>query len=259
MLERHFEVICEIEPATTPDLRGVRHEVATLSQLSSRFLIPDNHLGRATVSSIAVAREVAQLGGTAIACLNARDRNRLGFERDLLTAAAYGIGEFLFVAGDRPETGRRSNDLSVRVMLEQARHFVARHGGAPLRLGVASGGGPLPAWKRESDFVFCQVGFSLPELIAHREALGFDGQVYAGVIVLSSAAMARKLAGEIPSLDIPEDLVAALERDRDAGVHAACELVDALAASGAFDGVHLVPVRRYRELAQLLEARHLGR
>lgn len=259
MAATRFEIICEIEPATTPDLRGVRHEVATLSQLSSRFLIPDNHLGRATVSSIAVAREVAQLGGTAIACLNARDRNRLGFARDLLTAAAYGITEFLFVAGDRPETGRRSDDLTVRVMLEQARHFAARHEGTELRLGVASAGGPLPPWKRDADFVFCQVGFSLPELLARREALGFEGKVYAGVIVVSSAAMARKLAGEIPDLNLPEDLVAALERDRDAGVHAACALVEALAASGAFDGVHLVPVRRYRQVAQLLEGRHLGR
>ncbi|MDA8296494.1 MAG: methylenetetrahydrofolate reductase [Actinomycetota bacterium] len=254
-----FEIICEIEPATTPDLRGVRLEVATLSQLSSRFLIPDNHLGRAAVSSIAVAREVAQLGAAAIACLNARDRNRLGFARDLLTAAAYGIGEFLFVAGDRPESGRRSDDLTVQMMLEQARHFAARHGGTELRLGVASAGGSLPRWKRDADFVFCQVGFSLPELLARREALGFDGKVYAGVIVLSSAAMACKLAAEIPDLNVPDDLVAALERDRDAGVHAACALVEALAASGAFDGVHLVPVRRYRQVAQLLEGRHLGR
>ena len=45
------------------------------------------------------------MGGRAIACLNARDRNVLGFRRDLLTAAAYGVDEFLFVYGDRPETG----------------------------------------------------------------------------------------------------------------------------------------------------------
>ena len=45
------------------------------------------------------------MGGRSIACINARDRNVLGFQRDLLTAAAYGVDEFLFVYGDRPETG----------------------------------------------------------------------------------------------------------------------------------------------------------
>jgi 5,10-methylenetetrahydrofolate reductase len=118
-----FGIVCEIEPATRPDLMPVRHQVGVMSRIATAFLIPDNHIGRATVSSIAVAHEVAAMGGRSIACLNARDRNVLGFRRDLLTAAAYGIDEFLFVHGDRPETGRRSDDLTVRTMIEEARRF----------------------------------------------------------------------------------------------------------------------------------------
>jgi hypothetical protein len=108
-----FEVVCEIEPPTRPDLMHVRHQIGVLSEVASSFLIPDNHIGRATVSSIAVAHEVERMGGRSIACLNARDRNLLGFRRDLLTAAAYGVDQFLFVYGDRPscETRRR---LSLR-------------------------------------------------------------------------------------------------------------------------------------------------
>ena len=45
------------------------------------------------------------MGARAIACLNARDRNVLGFRRDLLTAAAYGVDEFL-VRLRRPAGGR---------------------------------------------------------------------------------------------------------------------------------------------------------
>lgn len=98
----------------------VRHQIGVLSRVATAFLIPDNHIGRATVSSIAVAHEVGLMGGRAIACLNARDRNVLGFRRDLLTAAAYGVEELLFVYGDRPETGSRSDDLTVRAMLDEA-------------------------------------------------------------------------------------------------------------------------------------------
>jgi hypothetical protein len=71
--------------------------------------------------------------------------------------------------------------------------------------------------------------------------------------VLASAAMARNLAGTIPDIAIPEDLVTAVERDRNAGVEAACQQVLAIRDSGAFDGVHLVPVSRYRQVAALLE------
>jgi methylenetetrahydrofolate reductase (NADPH) len=120
-----FEIVCEVEPATRPDLMHVRHQIGVMSKVASSFLIPDNHIGRATVSSVAVAHEVALMGGRAIACLNARDRNVLGFRRDLLTAAAYGVDEFLFAHGDRPETGSRSDDLTVRSMIDEARRFAA--------------------------------------------------------------------------------------------------------------------------------------
>ena len=45
-----FELVCEIEPATRPDLMRVRHQIGVLSTIASGFLIPDNHIGRATVS-----------------------------------------------------------------------------------------------------------------------------------------------------------------------------------------------------------------
>ena len=47
----------------------------------------------------------------------------------------------------------------------------------------------------------------------------------------------------------------AIERDPSAGVKLACDLVEGVRASGAFDGVHLIPVSRYREVAARLESR----
>jgi 5,10-methylenetetrahydrofolate reductase len=251
-----FDVVCEVEPATTPDLRVVRHQIGVLSSISSTFLIPDNHIGRATVSSIAVAHEVLLMGGRAIACLNARDRNTLGFRRDLLTAAAYGVREFLFVYGDRPESGRRSDDLTVRSMMEQGRRFAGEHysGTDRIRIGVSSGPGPMPTWKNEADFVFAQVGFSWDQLRRWREAISFDGPVYAGVMVVPSVGMGRKLSADIPQLAVPEWLLTTLANDPSAGVDHACQMVSEVRDSGAFEGVHLIPVRRYREMAQRLEA-----
>jgi 5,10-methylenetetrahydrofolate reductase len=256
-----FEVICEIEPATTPDLTRVRHQIGMMAPVASSFLIPDNHIGRATVSSVAVAHEVQAMGGRAVACLNARDRNLLGFERDLLTAAAYGVDQFLFVYGDKPTTGGRTSELTVRSMLEHARAATEARPFAgvatqPFRLGATTGLRSVPEWKRAADFLFVQVGFSLERLLAWRETVETVAKVYAGVMVVASAAMARRLVASAPDIEIPEALVTAVETDPDAGVHAAIDLLDGIRASGAFDGVHLVPVNRYRQVATLLERRN---
>jgi 5,10-methylenetetrahydrofolate reductase len=245
-----FELVCEVEPPTRPDLMHVRHQIGVLSTVAHSFLIPDNHIGRATVSSIAVAHEVAAMGGRSIACLNSRDRNLLGFQRDLLTAAAYGVDQFLFVYGDKPTAGDRTSELTVRTMLDEAR---AQDLGRPFRVGVAAGARRFPAWKAAADFVFAQVNFSVEALLRWRESVSVDVPVYAGVMVLASAGMARRLAAAIPDIDIPASLVSAVAADSAAGVDAACEQVLALRDSGAFDGVHLVPVSRYREVALRLE------
>ena len=254
MVDERFGIVCEIEPATRPDLMRVRHQIGVLSRVASSFLIPDNHIGRATVSSIAVAHEVALMGGRSIACLNARDRNMLGFRRDLLTAAAYGVDEFLFVYGDRPETGRRSDDLTVRSMLTEARRFTESEAGlGQLRVGVTTRLTAVPAWKRAADFLFVQVSWSVPELLDWRSRLSFEGPVFAGVLVPSSATMARKLSADTPELTVPDHLIAALDVNPEAGVDFASRMVHDIREAGAFDGVHLIPVSRYRQIAARLE------
>ncbi|MFC4950931.1 methylenetetrahydrofolate reductase [Pseudonocardia sp. GCM10023141] len=256
-----FRLICEIEPPTRPDLKHVRHQIGVLTPIAEAFLIPDNHIGRATVSSIAVANEVRAMGGRSVACVNSRDRNLLGFRRDLLTAAAYGVGEFLFVHGDKPTAGGRTSELTVRSMIDEARSATdqrAFEGVAPFRIGVTAGlQRTLPAWKQAADFAFVQVSYSLDALQRWRDANPVDIPAYAGVMVLASAAMAHRLRSTIPDIAIPDALIEQVDADPAAGVEAACEQVLALRATGAFAGVHLVPVGRYRQVAARLEAEHL--
>jgi len=70
---------------------------------------------------------------------------------------------------------------------------------------------------------------------------------------VASAAMARKLNADIPQLAVPEELVELVDANPDAGVDAACRLVSEIQHSDSFDGVHLIPVNRYRETARRLE------
>src|ERR1700735_3324762 len=153
MTIRPFQVICEIQPPTRPALMHGGHQIGTLAKVAGSFLIPDNHIGRATVSSVAVAHEVEAMGGRSIACLNSRDRNLLGLRRDLLTAAAYGVDQFLFVYGDKPSSGGRTSDLTVRSMIDEARSCATNPvftGVPPWRIGAAASLRPLPRWKQSA-------------------------------------------------------------------------------------------------------------
>lgn len=246
-----FLTLAEIEPATKPDLQLVREQIAVLAPVADAFLVPDNHLGRATVSSLAVAREVAAVGGRSIACLNARDRNLLGLRRDLLTAAAYGVDHLLLVQGDAVKDERPV--LTTSVMFQEARSTAAAIGLPGLRLGVtARAGSRLPSWKLGADFVLAQISFDLGHVARWRANCGYDGPVLLGVIVLNSAAMARRLSDGPYGISIPNSVIERLHDEPGSGMAIAMETVEAVRASGCADGVHLISGGKYREAATAL-------
>ena len=192
------------------------------------------------------------MGGRSIACINARDRNILGFQRDLLTAAAYGVNEFLFVYGDRPETGARSDDLTVKSMIAEARAFAERTEMIDsLRIGVATGLRPIPAWKQGADFLLTQVTYSIDDLLG--------GARRSSSTVRSTreswcSPVPRWLASCQPTypswLSPRRSSVSSTESWIGRGHRLRSHQGD-LRVRG-FDGVHLIPVNRYREMAARL-------
>jgi 5,10-methylenetetrahydrofolate reductase len=159
----------------------------------------------------------------------------------------------LFVRGDDPADGGRS-DLTVRQMLTEARAYPD----ARFSLGVtARCGSTVPAWEHEADFWLVQASFEPEKLIEWRRSLDYAGKIFAGVLVMASAKMAARIATDLPEINVPVELIEALERDPDAGVHRALDLVATLQQSGAVDGVHLVPVGRYHQVATLMRSRKI--
>lgn len=246
MLRTAPEIVWEVDPPATADARALQAQLDAIDAVASAVLVPDNHTGRATVSSIAVARRVATSGLRPIACLNARDRNLLGLRRDLLTCTFEGIDDVLLVYGDAPAVGTRS-DLTVRRMLDECRAQTPA-----LRVGVTTRLSPVPSWKLTADRLFVQVSYDLDALRSWRDTVDFDGPVIPAVMVIPSVAMAERLATRIPELRVPDPWLAAIADDPDAGTHLAVELAEQILASGEFDGVHVVSGRRHRATAALL-------
>lgn len=242
-----FEIICEIEPPARPDVSRLHDQLEVLGPLTSRFLVPDNHTARATVSSLVLASDIDRAGGRSIACLNARDRNLLGLRRDLLTAQYCGIDDLLLVYGDRParRSTPREPGLTVRAMLDEVRTTSPDHA---VRAAVTSRLEPLPTWKRDADALFVQVTYELGALLRWRDAVRFDGPIYAGVLVPSSARMARRLGDRVPELRMPAPWLDALAENDLAGVALATHHLEQIRSSGAFDGAHLVCGSRARDV-----------
>jgi 5,10-methylenetetrahydrofolate reductase len=141
-------------------------------------------------------------------------------------------------------------------MLEEVRRFSdANSADRPLalRAGVTTRLGAVPNWKREADFVFVQACFDLDALLRWRDSVDLNPKVYAAVLVPPSASRARKWSAEIPEISVPDRWIDILDNDPRAGVELACDLAVAIRDSGAFDGLHLIPGIRHREVAFRLE------
>lgn len=240
-------MVWEVDPPADGDPAALLAQIEVVGEVASSVLVPDNHTGRATVSSLAVARRVKDAGLRPMACLNARDRNLLGLRRDLLTCAFEGVDDVLLVYGDRPAAGTRASDLTVRRMVEECRSRTP-----DLRVGVTTRLGPVPRWKLAADRLLVQVSYDLDALCAWRDTVAFDGPVIPAVLVVGSVAMAERLAERVPELRVPEPWLDAIAADPRAGTELAMDLAERILASGAFDGVHVVSGRRYRAAAARL-------
>lgn len=243
------QIVWEVEPPANGEARALETQLDAISGVASTVLVPDNHTGRPTVSSLSIARHVQAAGFPAIACLNARDRNLLGLRRDLLTCAYEGIGEVLLVHGDAPAVGDRASGLTVRRMLEECRDHAPN-----LRVGVTTRLRPVPPWKCQADRLFVQVSYDLDALRAWRDSVDFDGPVIPAVMVVPSVAMAQRLAARIPELQVPSAWLEAIAMDPVAGTELAVDLAERIQATGEFDGVHVVAGRRCRPVAERLRS-----
>ncbi|MGH2705544.1 MAG: methylenetetrahydrofolate reductase [Actinomycetota bacterium] len=239
-----FRLILEIEPPRAPDLSKVARQLDIFGPLVDAILVPDNHLARPAVSSVALAVEIRRAGFQAIPAVNARDRNHLRLRSDLMTLQAYGVEEVLFLYGDRIAHGRSA--LTVREMLGD-------EAGAGLRRGVVATIGRPLAWRRRADFLVTKLAFGRSKAGYWREAEGFAHSLYCGVIALPDGEMARRVVENIPDLEPPPGYIDAFDTDPDAGFHAAIAELDELHAAG-IDGAHLVVPAGRRRFAEMLEA-----
>ena len=238
-----FRLIFELEPPRAPDLGKIRRQIEIFGPVADTILVPDNHLGLPAMSSVAIGLEIKKQGFNPMVAINARDRNHLRLQSDLLTLSAYDIHEVLFLYGDQIAQGRSS--LTVRKMLEGD--------SVPgMKRGVLAQVGKPLAWREAADFLLTKLDFGRSRAGYWREAMHFDQPLYCGVLALPDLAMARKILKNIPDLRLPSGYLDGFADDPEYGFRVAIDELDELYRSGV-DGAQLVIPANRRRFAELLE------
>lgn len=240
-----FRLIYEVEPPREANTTKFFRQLEIFAGVADAVLIPDNHLGRPALSSVTLAVAAKAEGHHPIVALNARDRNHLRLRSDLLTLAAFGIHEVLFLFGDAIEYGR--SDLTVRTMLEDLEASVGMTRGV-----VAPMSKPL-AWRKAADFLVTQLGSEGLAAALRLRAAGWAKPLYGGTAALANRALAERVVGAIPGFEVPGGYFESFEADPEAGFRWAIDCLDDLCRAG-LNGAHLViPTGRVRFAALLGE------
>ncbi|MDA0737740.1 MAG: methylenetetrahydrofolate reductase [Nitrospirae bacterium] len=232
--------------------------------------VTDNTAAVMQASSVAVSRLLYEQGHDPVLQVTCRDRNRIGIQSDLLGAHVLGIRNVLCLTGDSPKVGDHKDakpvyDMdSVQVMrtvglLNEGRDLADKSldGATDFFIGAAAAPGidshdimhqKLSAKiEAGAQFFQTQAVYDVKSFQAFMsEMRRYSGKVLAGVLVLRSAKMAEYMNANIPGIDVPEELIAALKNAGEAhqvdiGVDIAVQIIKAVRPY--CDGVHLMPGR----------------
>jgi methylenetetrahydrofolate reductase (NADPH) len=272
-----FAVTGELATVDSADPAAIRRVAEPLRGVVDAVNCTDNSAAHVHISPVAAARLVMDVGLEPIVQLTCRDRNRLALQSELVGASALGVRNVSCMtgddvsAGDHPEA-RPIWDLDSLHLLRIARTL--RDGGVylsgrrletppayflgavenpfappqdfrPIRLGKKVEAG--------AEFVQLQIAFNLPRLWAFLERavdLGITerGFLLPSVCVPRSARALRYLRDEVPGIDVPEEVLARLERtlpDRQSeeSIRMALETVAEVRDMPGVAGIHLIAIK----------------
>ncbi len=234
-----FVVTTELEPPKGTDLSELLEHVAKVKGRVQAANVTDNQRSVMRMSSLGGSAAVLGAGLDPILQVTCRDRNRLGMQSDLLTAASLGIHNVLTMTGDPVDAGDHpdakpvfditSGELIRLLATLNSGHDLAGNalaGSTDFFIGSTAnpGADPLEAELKKFDekveagarFFQTQAVYDLDSFAAFMDhAGGYPVYVLAGLIPLKSAKMARFLNEKVPGITGPDHMIAALEAASD--------------------------------------------
>jgi methylenetetrahydrofolate reductase (NADPH) len=226
---------------------------------------------------------VKEMGGEPILQMTCRDRNRLALQADLLFACSRGINNVLCLTGDSVilgdhKGGREVFDLDSSQLLATIRVMEKGKdlGGNALEGSVSFCAGAIVTPEANpiepqlikfekkieagAEFIQTQAVYDLDNFKSFMDyAKQFPVKILAGIILLTSAAMARFMNKNVAGVNVPQDLIdemasAPKGRALEKGIEIAGRMIRRIREEKMCDGVHIMAIGKEEAVPDIMSA-----
>lgn len=276
-----FVVTCEAAPPKGTNLERMAHDIELLKDKVDGINVTDHQSSVMRFPSLGGALLVKELGGEPILQMTCRDRNRLALQADLLFASYKGIHNVLCLTGDSIMLGDHKEAKSVFDLdssqlvavvrkLEKGKDISGHDldGGVSFCAGaiVTPEANPLEPQlikfekkiEAGAEFIQTQAVFDLDRFKKFMEyARQFPVKILAGVILLTSAPMARFMNKNIAGVFVPQDLIdemasAPKGQALTKGIEIAGRMIRRIQEEKMCDGVHIMAIGKEELVPEIM-------
>jgi len=278
-----FVMTGEIGPPKGTNLEKMIHHIDILKDIVDGINVTDNQSSVMRYPSIGTCLLIKEHGGEPILQMTCRDRNRLSLQNELLFAYTRGIGNVLCLTGDAVPVGDHKEakgvfDLdsvqllrTVRQMesgkdlsgndLDGAVEFCAGAIVTPEAVPIEP---QLIKFEKKveagAEFFQTQAIYDLDNFAKFMQyARQFPVKILAGIVLLSSARMAKFMTDNVPGVFVPQHLIdemasAPKGEGLKKGIEIAGRMIANLKKEAICDGVHIMAIGREEVVPDILAA-----
>jgi 5,10-methylenetetrahydrofolate reductase len=266
-----FVVTSEVAPPKGTHLDKMAHHIDLLKDRVDAMNVTDHQSSVMRFPSLGGALLVKEMGGEPILQMTCRDRNRLALQADLLFAHQRGIRNVLCLTGDSVIFGDHKEakgvfDLDSSQLVAAIRRMERGEdlGGNKLEGDLSFCAGAIVTPEANplepqlikfekkieagAEFIQTQAVYDLDHFKKFMDyARQFPVKILAGIILLTSAPMARFMNKNVAGVNVPQPLIdemAAAPKGRalDKGVEIAGRMIRRIRDEKMCDGVHIMAI-----------------
>ena len=278
-----FVITSEVAPPKGTNLEGMLHHIDLLRDTVDAINVTDHQSSVMRFPSLGGCLAIKEGGGEPILQMTCRDRNRLALQAELLLAYTRGIRNVLCLTGDAVPVGDHKEAKGVfdfdSVQLLRAIRLMESGqdmGGNSLDGAVEFCAGAIVTPEAQpiepqlikfekkvevgAEFFQTQAIYDLENVSKFMEyARRFSVKVLAGIVLLSSARMAKYMTENVPGIFVPQNLIDELASAPKGealakGIEIAGRMIAALTRDSMCDGVHIMAIGREEVVPDIMAA-----
>jgi 5,10-methylenetetrahydrofolate reductase len=278
-----FIMTSEIGPPKGTNIEKMHHHIDILKDKVDAINVTDHQSSVMRFPSIGGCLAIEERGGEPILQMTCRDRNRLALQAELLFAYVRGIRNVLCLTGDAVPVGDHKEAKGVfdldSVQLLRAIQIMESGkdlGGNDLDGKVEFCAGAIVTPEANpiepqlikfekkveagAEFFQTQAVYDLDKFTRFMQlARRFPVKVLAGIVLLSSAKMAKYMTENVPGIFVPQHLIDELANAPkgtalNKGIEIAGRMIATLKKEAICDGVHVMAIGKEEVVPDILTA-----